>query len=133
VRRQDQAAVPAGAPPALRIPERHDPTAEVRAQVRAVWPHRIAVCGIPCARRVQSHCETLAAERETDAELGILARRIIERADHARALRDRDAAMRRELAGAPLSLRPRLHAQIRFERIAVELAGVDGAELLGDI
>src|SRR5690606_32741846 len=91
VRRQDQAAVPAGAPPPLWIAERQRPIAELRTDVSAVRPERIRVRGIPRPRRVQADGEAVAAEVEAPAELRVLARRIVERADEPRMIRERDA------------------------------------------
>src|SRR5690606_5737472 len=127
-----QAAVPTGSPPALRVSRGHDPAAEVDAQVRAVRPESIAVRGIPHASRVQSNRETLVAPVEADPDPRVLARRVVERADHARVLRDRDAAVRRDLSGALLALGPRLDAPIGIERPTVELRDFDGLELLVD-
>src|SRR5690606_13334017 len=71
IRGQDQTAVPTRAPPALGIAERKRPIAEVHAEIGAVRPERISVCGIPRSRRIDPDSEAVAAEGETSGELRI--------------------------------------------------------------
>ena len=95
---EDQAALPAGSPPAIDEAGREHPVAERGAHVAAVGADVLAIVSVGDHRRLQARGKTHARELQRAGELALLARHVAEAPQGHRISRSRHAAF-----GAPLA------------------------------